>query len=234
MLLRFARAVTFTGWEWRRFEETAGAAAAGTPRKICGGAAPGPCTAGAGCGCALPKFFGETTGWPIALRTAGIVVAPRVARLTGLAGVLPLGLMVRICCCVTPCGGSTSGATIASASSGTLALLGAGCAPLAPFPLAPLLAEPARAPCCAWPSLAKHGFAASVASTMLERTSRKRISLSTLTYVPGCGGISTGATGPAPSLRSRNNVISAGTATSRTIGPINIPPTTTVASGRCT
>src|SRR5262249_43435168 len=139
--------------------------------------------------------------------------------------VLTLGLMVGIFCCVTPRGGSTGGATGASASVGTTALLGAGFAlapfPLPPFPLAPLLAALARAPWCAWPSLAKLGFAASAASTMLEMTSRKHISLLTLTYAPGCGGagVSIGAAGSAPSRRSRNNVISGGTTTSRTIGP---------------
>src|SRR5262245_56418838 len=106
--------------------------------------------------------------------------------------------MLRICCCVTPRGGSTGGATGASALIGASALLGAGLARLAPFlpvsfPPPPPLATLARAPWCAWPSLAKHGFAASAASTILEMTSRKHISLSTLTYVPGCGGMSTGA-----------------------------------------
>src|SRR5262249_41142957 len=110
-------------------------------------------------------------GWPTALRAVGAVIAVAPAwlrdKFRGL--VFTLGLMVRICCSVTPRGGSTGGATSISASIGTWGLFGAGFAlapfPLAPFPLAPLLTVPARAPCCAWPPLAKHGFAASTAST---------------------------------------------------------------------
>jgi hypothetical protein len=234
-LPRFVLLATFT----RAVPDDTGGAA-GPPWTIGGDTAPGPCSAGNGC--APGKFLGEgeTTGWPIALRAVGAVIGVRPA---GLRDEIPgfvvfaLGL-IRICCCVTPRGGSTGGATAASASIGTLALLGAGFVPLAPvplapFPLAPLLAVLART-ACAWPSLARHGCAAKAASTMLERTSRKRMSFVKLTYALGCGGMSTGATGPAPFLRSRNNVISAGTTTSRTIGPINMPPTTTVASGRCT
>ncbi len=41
-------------------------------------------------------------------------------------------------------------------------------------------------------------------------------------------------TGPAASLHSRNSVCKAGTTTSMMTGPTSMPPTTTVASGRCT
>src|SRR5262249_55450149 len=138
--------------------------APGVPCMIGGDTAPGLCGTSDG-GCAPAKFFGETTGWPIALRAVGggIVVAPAWLGdgFPGLAD-FTLGLMIRICCCVTPRGGSTGGATAASASIGTSALLGAGRASLAPFPPAPfplaaLVAAPVRAPRCAWPSLAKHG-----------------------------------------------------------------------------
>jgi len=176
-LPRFVLLATFT----RAVPDDTGGAA-GPPWTIGGDTAPGPCSAGNGC--APGKFLGEgeTTGWPIALRAVGAVIGVRPA---GLRDEIPgfvvfaLGL-IRICCCVTPRGGSTGGATAASASIGTLALLGAGFVPLAPvplapFPLAPLLAVLART-ACAWPSLARHGCAAKAASTMLERTSRKRIS----------------------------------------------------------
>src|SRR6516162_2094201 len=123
------------------------------------------------------------TGWPIALRRVGAVIvgAPAWLRDKIPGFVFPLGFMLRICCCVTPRGGSTGGATGASALIGASALHGAGLTPLAPFlpvpfPLPPPLAALARAPWCAWPSLPKHGFAASAASRMLERTSRKHIS----------------------------------------------------------
>jgi hypothetical protein len=177
-LLRFVAFATFT---CAAPDDTGGGAA--PPWIIGGDTAPDLCSAGNG-GCAPGKFLGEgeTTGWPIALRAVGAVIGIRPA---GLRDEIPgfvvftLGL-IRICCCVTPCGGSTGGATATSASIGTLALLGAGFVPLgpvplAPFPLAPLLAVLART-ACAWPSLAGHGCAAKAASTMLERTSRKRIS----------------------------------------------------------
>src|SRR5262249_37855307 len=234
--------VAFATFAWGTPDETTGGAA-GPARRISGHGWPAARDAGHTGGCTPGRFFGETTGWPIALRRVGAVIVGAPAawlrdKIPGLA-VFTLGLMLRICCCATPRGGSTGGTTGASALIGASALLGAGLARLAPFlpvpfPPPPPLATLARAPWCAWPSLAEHGFAASAASTMLQMTSRKHISLSTLTYVPGCGGMFKGATGPAPSLRSRNNVISAGTTMSRTIGPITMPPTTTVASGRCT
>jgi hypothetical protein len=46
------------------------------------------------------------------------------------------------------------------------------------------------------------------------------------------GGAPVGDAGPRP--RPRNMVCSAGTTTSSMMGPISMPPTTTVASGRCT
>src|SRR6516164_7510196 len=163
-------------------ETTAGAA--GPPWRIGGDTAPGVRNAGNTDGSAPAKFFGKMTVWPIALRKVGAVIVGALAwlrdKIPGLA-VFTLGLMLRICCCVTPRGGSTGGATGASELIGASAFLGVGLAPLAsflpvPFPLPPPLAALARAPWCAWPSLAKHGFTASAASTMLEKTSRKHIS----------------------------------------------------------
>ena len=45
---------------------------------------------------------------------------------------------------------------------------------------------------------------------------------------------SAGSSGGGVSSLPRNNICSAGVTTSRTIGPISMPPTTTVARGRCT
>src|SRR5208282_3787194 len=52
-------------------------------------------------------------------------------------------------------------------------------------------------------------------------------------HLPACGasGSAAGVAGPSP---PRKNICSAGTTTSNKIGPISIPPTMTVASGRCT
>jgi hypothetical protein len=148
------------------------------PWRICDDPAPSLCIVNTG-GCAPVKLFDETTGWPIALRAVGaaVIIAPAWLRdAFPRLMVFKLGLMVRVCCCGPPCRGSTGGATTGSALIGTSALLGAGFAralfPLRPFPLAPLLAVPARAPRCAWPSLAKHGFAASASSTTDKRNGR--------------------------------------------------------------
>ena len=76
--------------------------------------------------------------------------------------------------------------------------------------------------------------AATPNSTMLRRqeTIRKPFSVGVRRhYSAGCDAPDSGA-GVAP--RSRNKVCSAGTTTSRMIGPMNMPPTTTVASGRWT
>src|SRR5262245_45713404 len=79
----------------------------GPPWRIGGDTASRLCSAGNG-GCAPEKFLGETTGWPIAFRAVGavIVIAPAWLRdeFPGLAD-FTLGLMARICCCVTARGG---------------------------------------------------------------------------------------------------------------------------------
>src|SRR5262249_20365231 len=165
--------VAFATFAWGTPDETTGGAA-GPARRISGHGWPAARDAGHTGGCTPGRFFGETTGWPIALRRVGAVIVGAPAawlrdKIPGLA-VFTLGLMLRICCCATPRGGSTGGATGASALIGASALLGAGLARLAPFlpvpfPPPPPLATLARAPWCAWPSLAEHGFAASAAST---------------------------------------------------------------------
>ena len=52
--------------------------------------------------------------------------------------------------------------------------------------------------------------------------------------VDRCVFYDSAAVGDLSPVRSKNSVCSAGTTTSRMIGPMNIPPTTTVAKGRCT
>src|SRR5260370_14772971 len=138
MLPRWVAFATFTR---AAPDETTGGAAR-PPSPIAGDTPPGLCSAGTG-GCAPTKFRGETTGCPIALRAVGAVLAPAWPRdeFVGIT-IFTLGLLVRICCC--PCGSSTGGATAVSASIGTVALLGAGFAPLTPFPRPPLLAALAR------------------------------------------------------------------------------------------
>ena len=65
-----------------------------------------------------------------------------------------LGLMARLCRCVTPCGGSTGGGIVGSVLIAPLALLSAEFAALA---FALLLATPAFEPCRPCAALAMHG-----------------------------------------------------------------------------
>src|SRR6516165_2016277 len=108
-----------------------------------GDIAPDARNAGNTVDCEPTKFFGGTTGWPIALRVVGaVLVLTPVWPGGALTRFFALGLIIRTGCCSTPRRGNTGGATVSPASIGTFALLDTGFVPLTPFPLAPLLLEP--------------------------------------------------------------------------------------------
>src|SRR5579862_6518170 len=101
--LTLPRLVAFVRFR-RAVDETGGATV--PPPTNGGSTAPDVCKAGSG-GCALEKFLDGTADWPIALRAIGVatVIAPAWPRdaCPGPAVFAP-GLIIRICCCVTPCG----------------------------------------------------------------------------------------------------------------------------------
>ncbi len=91
----------------------------------------------------------------------------------------------------------------------------------------------ARLAWCAASSSAKLGWANDAANnTIVASTIFKALSFDAMTYGAPCD--TCGSAAAAGGVRSKNNVCSAGTITSSIMGPINMPPTMTVASGRCT
>src|SRR5262249_37081698 len=204
----FAVAAGFAPWP---LEETTGDGT--TPRMTAGGRAAEGCRR---CGCVAPEFLGRTIVCPMALRrVCGVVLEDRAR--TGLADrtIVPavprLGLREAVFGGVF-FDGSTGGGTTASGSKPLFDCARAGFAALLCAPRAAALpvarAVVARAPCCAWASLAKQGwFAASVSSAKIKSEIRKRMFSSQRPQRPDCGGSGTPAeaVGVVASRSPKNN-----------------------------